>query len=31
VILASMPDVVGFYLRIGMTPLPDTFWFKRER
>ena len=31
VILASMPDVVGFYERIGMGPLPDTFWFKRER
>jgi hypothetical protein len=31
VILASMPDVVGFYQRIGMTRPPDTFWFKRER
>ncbi len=29
VILASMPDVVAFYERIGMTRLPDTFWFKR--
>ena len=30
VILASMPDAVGFYQRIGMTTLPDTFWYKRE-
>ncbi len=29
-ILASMPDVVGFYERAGMERLPDTFWYKRE-
>lgn len=31
VILASMPDAVGFYERIGMTRLADCFWFKRAR
>jgi ribosomal protein S18 acetylase RimI-like enzyme len=30
-ILASVPDAIGFYERIGMPRLPDTFWFKRER
>jgi ribosomal protein S18 acetylase RimI-like enzyme len=29
-ILASMPDSVGFYERIGMLRQPDTFWFKRS-
>ena len=29
-ILASMPDVVGFYERVGMERLPDAFWYKRE-
>ncbi len=29
-ILASVPDAVGFYERIGMARLPDAFWFKRE-
>lgn len=29
-ILASMPDVVGFYERAGMARLPDAFWYKRE-
>jgi len=28
-VLASMPDSVGFYERIGMPRQPDTFWFKR--
>src|SRR5262249_25168561 len=31
VVLASMPDAVGFYERIGMARVPDAFWFKRER
>lgn len=30
-ILVSVPDAAGFYERIGMTRLPDAFWFKRER
>ena len=30
IILASMPDAVGFYERIGMPRLPDAFWFRRE-
>ncbi len=29
-ILASMPDAVGFYEKAGMKALPDAFWFKRE-
>jgi ribosomal protein S18 acetylase RimI-like enzyme len=29
-ILASMPNAVGFYERVGMTRLPDTFWYRRE-
>lgn len=29
-ILASVPDAVGFYRRVGMAVLPDAFWFKRE-
>jgi ribosomal protein S18 acetylase RimI-like enzyme len=28
--LASMPDVVGFYERVGMARLPDAFWYRRE-
>lgn len=28
-ILASMPDAVGFYERAGMTRLPDMFWYRR--
>lgn len=29
-ILASVPDAVGFYERVGMARLPDAFWYKRE-
>jgi ribosomal protein S18 acetylase RimI-like enzyme len=29
-ILASMPNAVGFYERVGMARLPDTFWYRRE-
>jgi ribosomal protein S18 acetylase RimI-like enzyme len=29
--LASVPDAVGFYERIGMPRIPDAFWYKRER
>lgn len=29
-VLASMPESVGFYDRIGMPRQPDTFWFKRS-
>jgi ribosomal protein S18 acetylase RimI-like enzyme len=29
-ILASMPDAVGFYERAGMAQLPDAFWYRRE-
>jgi ribosomal protein S18 acetylase RimI-like enzyme len=29
-VLASMPDSVGFYERIGMKRRPDAFWFKRS-
>ena len=28
-VLASMPESVGFYERIGMPRQADTFWFKR--
>ncbi|MGX9146631.1 GNAT family N-acetyltransferase [Mesorhizobium sp. 128a] len=28
--LISMPDAVGFYERIGMTRMPDAFWFGRK-
>lgn len=28
--LISMPDAVGFYERIGMTHMPDAFWFSRK-
>jgi hypothetical protein len=27
--LASVPEAVGFYERIGMQRLPDTFWYRR--
>lgn len=30
-ILISLPDVVGFYERAGMKPMPNAFWYKRER
>jgi len=30
-ILASVPEAVGFYERIGMPRMPDTFWYRRER
>ena len=30
-VLASMPDVVGFYERVGMARVADVFWYKRER
>jgi ribosomal protein S18 acetylase RimI-like enzyme len=30
-ILASMPDAVGFYERIGMPRMPDAYWYKREQ
>lgn len=29
-ILASVPDAVGFYERAGMGRLPDAFWYRRE-
>jgi len=29
-ILASVPDAVGFYERAGMARLPDAFWYRRE-
>ncbi len=28
-VLASMPDVVGFYERAGMTRMSDVFWYRR--
>lgn len=31
VILASVPDAVGFYERIGMERIDDAFWFRRKR
>jgi GNAT superfamily N-acetyltransferase len=31
VILASMPESVSFYERIGMPRMPDTFCYRRER
>ena len=30
-ILASVPEAVGFYERIGMPRMPDAFWYRRER
>jgi GNAT superfamily N-acetyltransferase len=30
-ILSSVPEAVAFYRSIGMTPLPDCFWHRRER
>jgi ribosomal protein S18 acetylase RimI-like enzyme len=29
-ILASVPEAVGFYDRAGMTRLSDAFWYRRE-
>jgi hypothetical protein len=29
--LASVPEAVGFYERIGMARVPDTFWYRREQ
>ena len=29
-ILASMPEAVGFYERIGMPRLSDAFWYRRD-
>lgn len=29
-ILASVPDAVGFYEQAGMTRVPDAFWYRRE-
>jgi ribosomal protein S18 acetylase RimI-like enzyme len=31
VVLASVPEAVGFYQRVGMARLPDAFWYRRER
>ncbi|MDB5379418.1 MAG: family acetyltransferase [Rubritepida sp.] len=28
--LASMPDAVGFYERVGMERVADAFWFRRS-
>jgi GNAT superfamily N-acetyltransferase len=30
-VLASMPDAVGFYTQIGMEPMPDVFLWPRAR
>lgn len=30
-ILASVPDAVGFYQRAGMARIDEAFWYKRER
>jgi ribosomal protein S18 acetylase RimI-like enzyme len=30
VMLASVPEAVGFYERIGMQRVPDTFWYRRK-
>ena len=29
-ILASMPETVGFYERAGMARMPGAFWYRRE-
>lgn len=29
-ILASVPEAVGFYQRAGMETLPDCFWYRRQ-
>lgn len=31
VLLSSVPESVGFYERINMQPIPNGFWFRRER
>jgi ribosomal protein S18 acetylase RimI-like enzyme len=30
-VLASMPEAVGFYERIGMPRMPDAFWYRRTQ
>jgi GNAT superfamily N-acetyltransferase len=30
-ILSSVPEAVAFYRHIGMAPLHDCFWYRRER
>ena len=30
-VLASVPDAVGFYERAGMERIADAFWYRRER
>ena len=30
-ILASVPEAVGFYERAGMEPVPNVFWYPRTR
>jgi GNAT superfamily N-acetyltransferase len=30
-ILSAVPEAVPFYQRIGMAPLADCFWYRRER
>jgi hypothetical protein len=30
-VLASMPDAVGFYEKIGMPHMPDAFRFRRQQ
>jgi ribosomal protein S18 acetylase RimI-like enzyme len=30
-ILLSVPAATGFYERVGMTRMPDAFWYRRER
>ncbi len=29
-ILLSVPEAAGFYERVGMTRVPDAFWYRRE-
>ncbi len=31
VILASVPEAIGFYERVGMARVPDAFWYRREQ
>ncbi len=30
-VLSSVPEAVGFYEGIGMSPLPSGYWLRRER
>lgn len=30
-VLLSVPEAAGFYERVGMTRMPDAFWYRRER